>query len=141
MTISKDTALQPRVLRPSEIKAHDRGGGARTTPLVGPAIGAQGFLNGITEFGPGAAIPFHSHNCEESVVLLEGEAVLDIGGQEYPVKPFETTWIPPNVPHRFRNVSATQGMKILWIYASPQATRTLTETGETRPIAAEHGAR
>ena len=91
MSISKDTALQPRVLRPSEIKAHDRGGGARTTPLVGPAIGAQGFLNGITEFGPGAAIPFHSHNCEESVVLLEGEAVLDIGGQEYPVKPFETT--------------------------------------------------
>jgi len=29
-------------------------------------------------------------------------------------------------------------MKILWIYASTQATRTLTETGETRPVSAEH---
>ena len=105
---------------------------------MSPRIGAQGFINGITEFAPGAAIPFHSHNCEESVVLLEGEAVLEVGGQEIPVQPFETTWIPPNVSHRFRNVSATAPMKILWIYASPQATRTVTATGETRPVSAEH---
>jgi quercetin dioxygenase-like cupin family protein len=139
--MSNVQTLEPCVLRPSEIKAHDRGGGARTIPLVGPSIGARGFINGITEFGPGAAIPFHSHNCEESVVLLEGEAMLDIGGKEYPVKPFETTWIPPNVSHRFRNLSSTEGMKILWIYASTQATRTITETGETRPVSAEHAAR
>lgn len=130
---------QARVLRPSEIKSHDRGGGARTTPLVSPGIGAQGFINGITEFGPGTRIPFHSHNCEESVMLLEGEAMLDIEGQE-PVRlqPLDTTWLPANLSHRFRNLSDTQPMKILWIYASPQATRTLTETGETRPVAAEH---
>ena len=136
--MSTTTDLQPRVLRPSEIASHDRGGGAKTTPLVSPAIGAQGFINGITEFAPGAAIPFHSHNCEESVVLLEGDAMLDIDGKEYPVKPFETTWIPPNMSHRFRNLSVTQPMKILWIYASPQATRTVTATGETRPVSAEH---
>ncbi|HSI57131.1 MAG TPA: cupin domain-containing protein [Ideonella sp.] len=136
--MSTANELQARVLRPTEITSHDRGGGARTTPLVSPGIGAQGFINGITEFAPGAAIPFHSHNCEESVVLLEGEAVLDIGGREYEVKAFDTTWIPPNVSHRFRNLSATQPLKILWIYASPQATRTLTETGETRPVSAEH---
>ena len=132
------TTLEARVLRPSEIKSHDRGGGAKTTPLVSPAIGAQGFINGITEFAPGAAIPFHSHNCEESVVLLEGEAMLDIDGREIPVKPFETTWIPPNVSHRFRNLSATQPLKILWIYARTDATRTLTATGETRAVSAEH---
>jgi len=131
-------AREPQLLRPSELKSHDRGGGARTTPLVSPAIGATGFINGITEFGPGVAIPFHSHNCEESVMLLEGEAVMDIGGKEYPVQVFDTTWIPPNVSHRFRNVSATKPMKILWTYASSQATRTLTETGETRPVSAEH---
>lgn len=130
----------PRILRPSEIPSHDRGGGARTTPLVSPRIGARGFINGITEFAPGAAIAFHSHDCEESVVLLEGDAVLEIGGEEHRVRPFEATWIPPHVSHRFRNLSATQPMKILWIYASPQATRTLTATGETRAVAAEHAA-
>lgn len=126
------------VLRPEQIKSHDRGGGARTTPLVSPGIGSTSFINGITEFAPGTAIPFHSHNCEESVMLLEGSAVLDIDGVEHLLKPLDTTWIPPNVAHRFRNVSATQIMKILWIYASSAATRTVIETGETRAVAAEH---
>ena len=71
---------QAVVLRPSALPAHERGGGARTTPLVGPSIGAAAFINGITSLAPGGAIPFHSHNCEESVMLLEGEAILEIGG-------------------------------------------------------------
>ncbi|GAB3494937.1 cupin domain-containing protein [Curvibacter fontanus] len=139
--MSNTTAARaPTVLKPDQIKSHDRGGGARTTPLVTPALGAQSFINGITEFAPGTAIPFHSHNCEESVMLLAGDAVMDVAGQEsHVLKPLDTTWIPPNVSHRFRNMSSTEPMKILWIYASPNATRTLTETGETRLVAVEHG--
>ncbi len=130
---------EPTVFKPDQIKSHDRGGGARTTPLVTAGVGATGFINGITEFGPGVAIPFHSHNCEESVMLLEGHAYLDIEGQE-PVrlKPHDTTWLPANLSHRFRNISDSEPMKIFWTYASLQATRTLSATGETRPIAAEH---
>ncbi len=129
---------RPAVLRPQELKSYDRGGGARTTPLVSPTLGANGFINGITEFSAGVAIPFHSHNCEESVMLLEGDAVLDIEGEEHVLGPFDTTWIPPNVPHRFRNLSSEKPMKIFWTYASTRATRTLIETGETRPVSAEH---
>jgi quercetin dioxygenase-like cupin family protein len=125
------------VLRPSELPAHDRGGGARTTALVGPAIGARAFLNGITSLAPGGALPFHSHNCEESVMLLEGEAMLEVDGREIALLPLDTTWIPPSVSHRFRNLSATRPMKILWIYARVDATRTITETGQTRSISAE----
>jgi quercetin dioxygenase-like cupin family protein len=132
------TAHVPAILRPNDIPRHDRGGGAATTPLVTRKLGATGFINGITEFEPGAVIPFHSHNCEESVVLLEGDAVLDIRGETHPLTRLDTTWIPPNVVHRFRNMSKTSPMKILWIYASMDATRTLAETGETRSITAEH---
>lgn len=39
--------------------------------------GATGFINGITIFDPNAAIPMHTHNCEESVLLLEGDAFRD----------------------------------------------------------------
>ncbi len=135
------TAHPPVVLKPDQIKSHDRGGGARTIPLVSPTIGATGFINGITEFGPSAAIPFHSHNCEESVMLLEGDAVLDMAGQESVVlKKHDTTWLPANLSHRFRNLSDSAPMKILWIYANAQATRTLTESGETRYVYAEHKA-
>ena len=133
-----ETAVKHAVLRPDQIKSHDRGGGARTTPLVLPSLGATGFINGITEFSPGTAIPFHSHNCEESVMLLAGNAFLDIAGEVHELKAFDTTFIPPNVPHRFRNMSETEPMKILWIYASVNATRTLMDSGETRAGAAEH---
>jgi quercetin dioxygenase-like cupin family protein len=126
------------VLRPSDIPSHNRGGGASTTPLVGPSVGATAFINGITSFEPGTAIPFHSHNCEESVILLEGDAMLDIDGKEIALQPLDTTWIPPNVSHRFRNMSATRPMKIFWIYARLDATRTLTETGVTNFVSAEH---
>ena len=85
------------LLRPELLKTYERGGGARTTPLVSPAVGASGFINGITSFDPGAAVPFHSHNCEESVVLLEGEAALDIEGEEHLLQVLDTTWIPPNI--------------------------------------------
>jgi quercetin dioxygenase-like cupin family protein len=63
---------------------------------------------------------------------------LDIDGEVHELKPYDTTFIPPNVSHRFRNRSDTEPMKILWTYASVNATRTLTDSGETRPITAEH---
>lgn len=136
--MSNQTKFEPQIFRPEQMKTYERGGGARTTPLSRTGTGAGAFINGITEFGPGAAIPFHYHNCEESVVLLEGDAMFDIDGAEHRLKPLDTTWIPANVPHRFRNMSSSAPMKILWIYGSAQATRTLVETGETRLIAAEH---
>lgn len=132
--------VKPAVLRPSAIPARQRGGGAKTIPLVTRSLGATDFINGITIFEPGAAIPLHKHNCSESVMLLEGAAVAEIDGIEYPVEAGDVTFIPADVPHRFRNVSQTEGMKILWTYASVDATRTLIETGDTRSIDAEHQA-
>ncbi|WP_166802511.1 cupin domain-containing protein [Microvirga pakistanensis] len=126
------------VLRPSEIKAADRGGGAKTIPLVSRKVGSTSLLNGITSFEPGAAIPLHKHNCEESVMILEGRAIAEIDGVEHELGPLDTTWLPADVPHRFRNASDTQPMRIFWTYASVDATRTLIATGETRPISAEH---
>ncbi|MDQ0512923.1 cupin domain-containing protein [Ancylobacter amanitiformis] len=131
---------RPAILRPDEIPARARGGGARTIPLVTRKVGATGFINGITLFEPGAAIPLHSHNCEESVMLLEGNAVAEIDGVRHGLKAGDITWIPAGLPHRFINMSATETMKILWIYASIDATRTIIATGDTRSIDEEHRA-
>ena len=129
---------KPLVLRPSEIPARVRGGGAKTIPLVTRRTGSTSFINGITIFEPGAAITMHSHNCEESVLLLEGTAIAEIDGVDYPVQAGDVTFIPANIPHRFRNTSATEGMRILWTYATVDATRTLIATGDTGKIDDEH---
>jgi quercetin dioxygenase-like cupin family protein len=124
---------EAKILRPSEIPAVDRGGGARTIPLVCCEIGAQGVLNGITEFDPGAAIPLHYHNCEETVLVLEGEATFEVDGRVYELGPLDTTWVPTGVPHRFLNRS-NRRMRIFWTYSSVDATRTIVATGETFKI-------
>src|SRR5687767_11389504 len=108
----------PAVLRPDQLPVTERGGGARTVQLVTAALGSKELLNGITSFQPGAAIPLHSHNCEESVIVLEGSAVFEIDGVEHELHRYDTTWIPPDVPHRFRNSSATEPLRIFWTYAS-----------------------
>lgn len=130
----------PAILRPHELPVTERGGGARTVRLVTAEIGSQKLLNGITRFGPGAAIPLHSHNCEESVIILEGDAVFEIDGITHELSQHDTTWIPPDVPHRFRNASDSAPLAIFWTYADVEATRTLSASGETRSIASEHSA-
>ncbi|WP_158747714.1 cupin domain-containing protein, partial [Acidisphaera sp. L21] len=100
------------VIRPAEQQVADRGGGARTIPLVTPSTGARQLINGITMIAPGAAIPLHYHDCEESVIVLDGQAVAVIDGAEHSVGPGDTSWIPPGVPHFFRNPSDTVPLRI-----------------------------
>lgn len=135
---STDSPARPAVLRPAELPAADRGGGNKTIPLVTPRVGSRQMLNGITAIAPGQAIGLHAHNCEESVIVIEGRGVVELDGEDHPVGTFDTTWVPAGVPHRFKNTSAAEPLRIFWTYASPEATRTLIATGETHSIASEH---
>lgn len=128
---------EPRVLRPDQLPAIERGGGARTIPLVTRGRGATAFLNGITEFAPGASIAHHSHNVPESVMVIEGEALVDIDGVEHRVRTHDVTFVPANTPHHFTNASATAPMKIFWTYGSLDATRTKAADGIEERIDAE----
>mgnify|MGYP001954428732 CR=1 FL=1 len=88
-------------------------------------------------FYPGAKIGVHFHNCEESVMILEGEAVAEIDGQRHHLRAGDTTFIPPNVPHRFLNES-DKLMRIFWIYADINASRTMVAMGIEQTIDDEH---
>ena len=127
------------ILRPSEITPRQRGGGARTIPMVSQQVGAKDFLNGITMFGPSAAIPEHFHNCDESVLVLRGSAVAHIDGKTFPVGAGDTSFIPAGIPHYFYNASDTEELHIFWTYASIDADRTIVATGVTTRIDDEHG--
>ncbi|TDV49976.1 cupin domain-containing protein [Actinophytocola oryzae] len=131
------TGVSARILRPDELPARDRGAGARTVPLVTSARGATSFLNGVTSFEPGAAIAHHVHNVAESVVVLQGAAVVDIDGTRTPLRAFDTTFVPAGIPHHFENASAGEPMTIFWTYAGIEATRTLVASGERGRIEAE----
>jgi uncharacterized cupin superfamily protein len=92
----------------------------------------------MTLFEGGAGIPLHTHNCPESVVILEGQVIVEIDSVEHALGRWDTTYVAAGIPHRFRNASDTEPMRILWTYASVDATRTIVETGVTTRVDAEH---
>ena len=132
------TTRKCAILREADFPKISRVGGAETTQLVTPACGAGAFLSGFTDIPPGAAIPLHYHNCEEAVLVVSGEATVEVDGDQFAASAGEVVWQKENVPHRFINRSETDVLRIYWTYASVEATRTLVASGETAPILAEH---
>jgi quercetin dioxygenase-like cupin family protein len=119
------------ILKIDDVRAFQRGGGIVTWPLIVPAVAAEaGITTGMTVFPPGEGAPMHSHNCDEQVTLLAGEGEVEVDGEITRLRQFDTTYIPADKPHCFRN-TGDGPMRILWIYVSNHVTRTFTETGET----------
>ena len=132
---------EPIVLDPSAIGFRERSEGVSTVHLVTAARGATAMLNGITRIAPGAAVPEHFHNCEESVVVLAGRATAQLDGVRFDLAAHGTTLIPAGAPHFIANHSADEPLLIFWTYASVDATRTIVATGKTTRIDEELGDR
>ena len=90
------------LITPSEVEVFDRGNGVATTPYVGKWNCADNKITtGQTSFRPGTGLPLHSHNCEESVLILEGEAVAQINDDIFDLEVGQATlgagWRPTSL--------------------------------------------
>ena len=128
---SDQTVSAPQVLHPADIEPFDRGTGVKTLPLIGKwSTQGNKVTTGITIFGPGTQIPVHTHNVEETVMVLEGEATAVVGDERFDLVAEDVTWVPSGVPHCFINRGQTT-MRIYWVYGGRAVTRTICATGET----------
>ena len=118
------------ILEFDKLEVVDRGNGVKTRLLVNRALGSENLTSGYTRFEPDAKIALHWHNCDESVVIAEGQAVAEVDGQRFEMGQFDTTFVKAGVPHRFVNES-DQPMAIIFTYASSNVTRTFADTGVT----------
>ncbi|HET8988757.1 MAG TPA: cupin domain-containing protein, partial [Humibacillus sp.] len=103
------------LVRPDRVAPFDRGNGVVTIPYVGKwNCESNHVTTGQTQFAAGTGLPLHSHNVEESVFVLEGEAVAEIGDESFELVAGEATWVPAGVPHRFWN-RGSGVMRIYWV--------------------------
>ena len=100
--------------------------GAHFRDLFAKRFGARGLCGGYGLFGPGASLPCHVHEYDESITIIEGTAVCQVAGKEYELSHCGTACIPKGRPHRFLNRSAAP-MSMIWVYAGNEPERTLVD--------------
>ena len=69
--------------------------GVKALRLVNRERGAKTMTAGVATFEPGAAIPLHTHNCEETVIIVEGRATAHVDEQSFQLQKYDTTIVPP----------------------------------------------
>ena len=96
--------------------------------LFARRFGAVGICGGYGRFLPGASLPCHTHDYDESITIVAGTAVSLVQARRYQLSGYETAFIPRGTPHRFINHSQEE-MAMIWVYAGDEPDRTIVEAG------------
>ncbi len=71
--------------------------------LLTKDTGAENFAMRLFEIGVGGYSPYHTHDWEHEVFILEGEGVVKSEKGDIPFRPGTVVFVPPNEHHQFRN--------------------------------------
>src|SRR5262249_36776922 len=100
-------ADRPEVIqRPEASRATVLMPGVELLPLVGAFNGARSLFTGRLTMAPGVSYPFYARPFTEAVVLLEGEAAVDVEGRRYRLGPLDAISVEARRPRRLVNRSA-----------------------------------
>jgi quercetin dioxygenase-like cupin family protein len=117
---------EPRVIRREEVESLQRAPGVSVASSVTKEVGATEISSGITTFQAGWSNTTHYHNAEESVIVMEGEGILMINGEENHLRQYDAALITPGTHHRLINTGEIP-FKIASSYATVDVTRTLVD--------------
>lgn len=86
---------------------------------------------GFARFDPGARLPDHLHDFDESICIIHGDAECVVEGRQYSLSNCATAIVPRGRVHYFINESEQQ-MDMIWFYAGPMPERIVIAPGFVR---------
>jgi quercetin dioxygenase-like cupin family protein len=101
--------------------------GAFFLDLFAHRFGARGICGGHGRFLPGASLPCHIHDFDESITIVRGTAVCLVQGHRYELSDNDTAFVPKGLPHRFLNLSDAE-MAMVWVYAGDEPDRRVVQS-------------
>ena len=91
--------------------------------LTGGDSGCDSLRVGTATFRPGAGLPCHTHDFDESITIFSGEATIFVDGRRTLMRAHDTAFVPAGSPHRFANDHPTEPMVMFWVYAAASTER------------------
>ena len=88
------------------------GGGVHTWKATEKETGGA-FILFEAVMSRGKVTPLHTHPCDETMIVLEGELLVHLQGEEYVVREQGVLMAPRGVPHAFMVTSQTARMLVL----------------------------
>lgn len=79
--------------------------GVKVRWVISEKDGAPNFAMRVFEIEPKGFTPYHQHEWEHEVFVKDGEGIVVSEGKEFPFKPGDVIFIPPDEIHQFKNTS------------------------------------
>jgi putative monooxygenase len=114
------------IMRFSKSEKYELAAGTQFCDLFAGRYGSVGICGGYGRFQPGTSLPCHIHEYDESITIVEGEALCEVAGQRYRLSGYDTAFVPQGKPHRFLNESHSP-MAMIWVYAGSEPSRSIVD--------------
>ena len=116
------------IVRFTDARKYHLADGTEFRDLFAGRFGAVGICGGYGEFNPGCSLPCHIHEYDESISIVQGQAICEVMGKRYRLSDCDTAFVPRGRAHRFLNESQSP-MAMVWVYAGCEPARTILEAG------------
>jgi quercetin dioxygenase-like cupin family protein len=93
---------------------------------------AQGICGGYGFFEPGARLPCHRHEFDESITIVQGTATCVVEGRRHELARNATALVPQGLCHYFINLTLDP-MAMIWVYAGDKPDRIVMDESYCQP--------
>jgi len=90
--------------------------------LFSAELDSQGICGGYGVFEPGARLPCHRHEFDESITIVQGTATCIVEGRRHELSGNATALVPEGRCHYFINLTL-EPMAMIWVYAGDRPDR------------------